>query len=157
MKNRPRPYIPISVRIRVAQRQLLAHEVDIFQHSRAQDERLETMLRRLLALLAEKLGCTPKDLRLDHTLALRLRGYNPRKKDIAARYTPNANDPDYMAYIPNTDHHHKTNRRNGAQFCDTVLIKRERKREKRALGMVKRKTLIPSRPFPKGRPFQSRP
>lgn len=161
MKNRERPYIPLYVKIAVAERQVC--KINHWDHATldlakaAMNWRGHKWLTYLLNDLAMHYHCAIADLRLDHTLALRLRDYNPRKKDIAARYTPNANDPAYLAYLPNEDHHHKTNRRNGAQFSDVTLIKRERKREKRALGMVKRKAKIPSRPFSQGRSFPSRP
>lgn len=69
-------------------------------------------------------------LHLDHDPPLRVRAYNPKIKDIAARYFPNANDPEYLCYLTDTAHRLKTNvRGNGAQYPDRVLITRERRRE----------------------------
>ena len=92
------------------------------------------VLREILPLLAASLGADPgESLHLDHNPALRTRPYNPRVKNVAARYTPNANDPEYLIYRTQHAHHIKTNvRGDGAQHPDRVLIKRERKRERAA-------------------------
>jgi hypothetical protein len=51
----------------------------------------------------------------DHDPALILRPYNPRIKDVAARYTPHAHDPDALIYRARDDHQLKTTgRRPGA-------------------------------------------
>ena len=159
--KRPRPYVPLHVKLDVLARQLA-------QLWRMPQKEFDTTVRvgknqsdaiaKMLKMLAEFYRCEVKDLRLDHTLALRLRDYNHRRKDIAARYTPNANDPAWLAYLPRVEHDHKTFRRNGAQFSDTVLIKRDRRRENRELGLVRPKKRWLSRPFPKkGRGFEKRP
>ena len=81
---------------------------------------------------------------LDHSLPLRIRAYNQKIKDVAARYTPNANDPEYLVYRTAADHRFKTNMRGeGAQHPDRVLIKRERRRER----PKKAKRKWQSRPF----------
>ena len=160
MKNRPRPYIPLPNRCNAAGQQLMVLGVNVFAwYMRDEGESLGALLHRRLAALAGKLGAASvADLHLDHNPPLRARPYNPRIKDIAARYTPNANDPAYLIYRTATDHRMKTNvRGDGAQFPDRVLIKRERRRErghvtKRTINKLsKTKRAIPQRrdPWPK--------
>lgn len=58
---------------------------------------------------------------LDHDPALILRAYNPRIKDVAARYTPHAHDPDYLIYRAKDDHQRKTTgRKPGAERTITT-------------------------------------
>lgn len=154
--KRERPHIPVEVKCRVALRQLFGN-ADLIPFIRP-------MGRALIAMrtdLALKLGCQVGDLRLDHNPALRLRPYNPRIKNVARRYTPNANDPNAMLYRSAHDHHIKTNvRGDGAKRSDTSEIKRERRREK---PKRKSKRRWGSRPiqarknaWPKGRKIRSR-
>lgn len=162
MKNRPRPHIPLSIRIEVIARQLLqagrwsADQCMLMCLWPAKDAE---KLKLALALL---FGTEP--VALDHNPPLRARPYNPRIKNVAARYTPNANDPDHLIYRTVADHKLKTNvRGDGAQFPDRVLIKRERKRERGHDPKSNFRVKIQGRPFqnrpfpPKGsRPFPSR-
>lgn len=99
----------------------------------------------------------------DHNPALILRSYNPRIKKIADRYTPHANDPDYLIHRTVHGHHIKTNvRGDGAQRSDTSARMHQRrmdenrgKRKRRPkIKIVSRgfqkpvdKQKIPSRPF----------
>lgn len=123
MDKRPRPYIPLRVRLQVARRQLEAVGIT---HDRSE------ALAHALRLLFGNDPC-----HLDHNPPLRARPYNPRIKDVAARYTPNANDPEYLIYRTKHEHHIKTNvRGDGAQHPDRVLIKRERRREKDRKSVV---------------------
>lgn len=130
----------------------------------------------VLAHLGEKIGCLGSDLRCDHDPALRTRKYNCRAKDVAARYTPHAHDPRCLVFRPQGvefegSHHTKTYiRGEHGQYSDTVLIKRERRRERAAASekaakprRQKRKAKIASRPFskqkrswPKGRKLRSK-
>jgi hypothetical protein len=58
---------------------------------------------------------------LDHDPALVLRAYNPRIKDVASRYQPHANDPDFLYYLAKPDHQRKTTgRAPGAERTITV-------------------------------------
>ena len=163
MKNRPRPYIPLHIKVAVIERQMV--EIGHWTSKNLKNPPDLPLAERLRLSQIEVFGVAvphtedepplhvPK-LHLDHDPPLRTRKFNQRTE----KFTPDANDPRYLVWRTAEDHHRKTNiRGNGAQFSDTVLIKRERKREKRSLGMVKRKIKIPSRPFPEGRPFPSRP
>lgn len=149
--KRVRPAIPWSVQHQVAVRQAVAVSgVVIFPsvnvHGRNTQADYREATRQMLAIMfpgGEKTHC-------DHNPPLRTRPYNPRIKDVAARYTPNANDPDHLTHRTRHDHHIKTNiRGDGAQFPDRVLIKRERRREKP-------KKAKPHK-WPKGRKLRSRP
>ena len=158
MKNRPRPRVPEKVQIAVALRQIGRLRVPVTVEQ-FQNETQPAYLERLLRALAIILDCPRSELRLDHDPPLRARAYNPRVKNVAARYTPNANDPAHLLYRPHSaefegSHHIKTNvRGDHGQFPDRILIKRERRREnpKKKRGTFPRgRSKIQSRPFQKG-------
>lgn len=129
MKNRPRPTIPLAVRVQVADRQCRRHGISPLSPTST----AAAIPRRLSDRLAFALHSLFGDERphLDHDPPLRVRAYNPRVKDVAARYTPNANDPNHLIYRTAHEHRIKTNvRGDGAQHPDRVLINRERDRER---------------------------
>lgn len=147
---------------------------------------LGKLLPSLLQAIAAKIGCEVQELRCDHDPALRPRPYNPRIKNVAARYTPNANDPAALVWRPQPaefegSHHVKTNvRGERGQFSDVALIKRERRREREKKAKKRKPTFrqvtkkieqyhlpkpkhwsggkIPARvkPWPKGRKIETR-
>ena len=124
--KRPRPYIPLAVRLDVARRQLCASGMDgakaAAKFSLGGPTPIKTRLDMALRIL---FGDNP--FHLDHNPALILREFNSR----IGRYTPDANDPAHLIYRTRHEHHIKTNvRGDGAQFSDTVLRKRERRRER---------------------------
>jgi len=97
------------------------------------------------------------DYQLDHDPALINRPYNPKIKNVAARYTPNANDPNYLIYRTKEDHDIKTRvHGDGAQYSDLAL-RRKLKRIERNRDPKRRKKKIPARvnPWPKGRKFRN--
>lgn len=161
---RPRPTsIPLAAQVRAAELQLInagrGWQVAIVT------SQFITLGRRLSVLVWLLLGGEPAHL--DHNPPIRVRPYNKRIKDIAARYTPNANDPEYLLWRTETDHKFKTNvHGDGAQFPDRVLINRERARERKDQPKKSKwsPAKIASRPMqsgsswpPKGsRSFQSR-
>ena len=121
-----RPPVPISVRIVVAQRQLLRQ--DIAAPDRQQGERQEVYLDRLLGILAHALDAMFEPLQLDHDPALTNRKFNPRTK----KYKPDANDPRYMVYRTESGHDIKTRvRGDGAQYSDLALRRKFKRIEKR--------------------------
>lgn len=167
MKNRPRPYIPLAVRMQVAERQFNAFaktsdhpNVVLFRDEvdRAHWKRTEPLADQLRALLTMTFGDSPPHL--DHDPPLRTRLYNPRLKDVAARYTPNANDPNHLTYRTEHEHRIKTNvRGEHGQHPDRVLIKRERKRERKYRKPVptfRRRKLRSANRWPEGRKIQNR-
>lgn len=145
MSRLPRPYIPISVRCKVASRQLncgILSEDEGVSASKA--------MAILLARLREHFGC--EELHLDHDPALCNRQLrfklNKRTGKNIAIYTPDANDPRFLVYRPKVDHEIKTRvRGEHGQYSDLTLMKRERRR------LRKEK---PRRAWPTGRKMQSR-
>src|ERR1700683_4802467 len=64
---------------------------------------LATRLKWLLSRIFED-GESVVAHDLHHDPALILRPYDPSIEDVAARYTPNANDPDSLVYLPKDVH-----------------------------------------------------
>ena len=125
--KRPRPYIPLSTRLLVAMRQVHAASLSdrityLFDWRGMSDgQRLKSILTFLFA----------KPPHLDHDPPLRSRAFNAR----TGKYTPGANDPRYLVYREAEDHRVKTFvRGERGQYSDTILIARERKREKKKAG-----------------------
>lgn len=114
-----RPYIPVPVRLQVALRQTWNRHDGVESNSR--------LLKRILAELTRRLG---GPLHLDHDPALE----NRRKvfrKGVHVEYDPPANDPNHLVYRTVGEHYIKTHvRGDGAQYSDTALAKRERRRIK---------------------------
>lgn len=143
--KRPRPYIPVPVRVQVAQRQL--NEL-VLPVPRLTGERDGSYLGRLLNIL--KAAMRAERLQLDHDPALILRTYN----EVANYYYPDANDPDHLIYREHEDHQQKTTgRKIGA--TKTVTTKGSdiwlKSKFNRLEGRTKkkRKQKIQSRPFTK--------
>ena len=136
-----RPNIPLSVRCRVAMRQL--GELWPDEALKAHEGGLGAFLDRLLFKLAELLGCEVADFRLDHDPALATRRRKGEGKKT--RYFPDANDPEFLIYREKHAHHIKTNvRGDGAQYPDRVLIKRAKNKRRK---VRKRKARWASRPL----------
>lgn len=145
-----RPHIPLRIRCIVAGAQLLAHGVNVFaEFSREEGETRAALLERRLARLADILGCTRAELRLDHNPALGLRKRRRTGKTIMVGgepvdvliYSPGANDPAHLLYRSHHAHLIKTNLRgDGAQFSDTALMKRERRRKKKRAKIERKKS-----------------
>ena len=165
--RRPRPHIPLSVRVQVAERQLRSIDnwdprTDIWWAlNRTDGLSLRDKLAVMLAALSEALGDV---LQLDHDPALILRQYKvDRRKPPAAWYTPNANDPAHLIYRPLRDHGEKTfGRKADAEKTVTtkgsdIWLKSKFKRLEQPTK--KRRAKIPQRknPWPKGRKLQGRP
>ena len=179
-----RPHVPLSVRVEVASRQLRRQfgkpgTVKLIQK---EYDTWALQLAHLLFWLAKAFGCEVSDLRLDHfdpPLAARQRTGEGK----ATRYVPDANDPEHLEYRPHgvefdRSHDVKTRiRGDHGQYSDVVLIKRERRRQKREAEQADAKNLKkkrrnwrsgsgpkkpaakrpwPKRPFPKGRGFERR-
>lgn len=146
--KRPRPYIPLAVRVAVARRQLAAVST------------LEIGGKNQGLVLAATLAALGFERpQLDHDPALILRKFNPR----TGLYTPRANDPNFLVYREKDDHLHKTTgRKPGAAktvttkgsdiWLKTKFDRLEGRTKKRA------KAKIPQRknPWPKSRKFRSK-
>lgn len=142
-----RPNIPLAVRVQVAAGQLKASRPMLAMSViYGLDDPTLSDGHRLRVLLGHLFGENP--YQLDHNPALALR--KKRKRGSIMIYSPPANDPAFLIYRDKLAHHIKTNvRGDGAQFSDTVLMKRERRRKKK---IARRK---PYR-WPKGRKIPSR-
>ena len=142
-----RPHIPLEVRCRVVLRQLGEMFVDQAIENRRPRRDAGYMvgvvglpgggfgayLDELLDRLAELLDCDVKSLALDHDPALGARR-KVFRKGVHVGYVPDANDPEHLIYREKHAHHIKTNvRGDGAQYPDRVLIKRNRRLERREL------------------------
>jgi hypothetical protein len=113
-------------------------------------------LREMMADLANLLGCEVSDLRLDHAPALALRK-KKKKGGVIVGYVPDACDPAYLFYRPHGtqfegSHDVKTRiRGDRGQRSDISQIKRARRAEKKANGILKPKRKIKSRGFDKSK------
>lgn len=153
--SRPRPHIPLSVRVQVAERQVRASGSvfwPLYESALKGPEKLGepwSMTRRLRVLLGDLFPDV--DYQLDHDPALILRRYSER----TGKYTPAANNPDFLIYRRKDDHLQKTTgRRPGAERTVTTKgsdIGLKTKFAKLARRDTKPKSKIPSRPFQKGR------
>lgn len=154
-----RPYIPLSVRVEVAERQLReqmeephprGREAGTYWMFYANSMPYLALSKRLDYLLKYLFGDQP--YQLDHDPALSLRRYSAGHD----RYYPDANDPNYLLYRAKDRHLQKTTgRQPGAERTVTskgsdVWLK---KKFDRIEGKTKRrpKQKIPSRGFQKGR------
>jgi hypothetical protein len=130
-----RPYVPIKVRLVVAERQLAqAGIAEAFFTAASADL---TKRERLTVLLWFLFRDEP--YHLDHDPPLNLREHDKWG------YIPDANDPDYLIYRTKQEHRIKTYvHGDGAQLSDAGKRRKE----------IKRKRKRPSRPWPK-RPLRS--
>lgn len=103
-----RPYIPLSVRVQVAERQVsnmgpvfwpLYVSSLISAKLIGQSPGLGVRLKMLLTALEPD-----RKVHLDHDPALILRKWNKRTE----KYSPDANDPDFLIYRTYDDHQQKT-------------------------------------------------
>jgi len=129
-----RPYIPLSIRVVVAERQvaaaypaLLTSNAAAAFGSRHWKQRLDAQL----AILAHYLRCQVADLELHHRPAL----VNRRRKRNG-EYDPSANHPDFLIYLRKDDHDVETRIRGlHGQYSDLALArKRKRAAKKRNRG-----------------------
>lgn len=142
--KRPRPHIPLAVRLQVAQRQLEARGINT-----GVIDRLSDNAARLRVKLSVLFG--DEKPHLDHNPALILRTFNPR----TGKYKPDANDPDFLVYRTVHDHHLKTNvAGDGALRSDTAARMHQRRmdenrglRKRRPKAKIKSRTSWPKRKF----------
>lgn len=172
MSRLKRPYIPLAVRVIVAERQFDAatpfppwngeQNASVFRTFVDRDgwkkrnplsEQLDMLLRLLFG---------EQKVNLDHDPPLGARKKIFRKR-VHVDYDPPANDPTCLVYRLAVDHRTKTNvRGEHGQHPDRVLIKKNRRLEELQSGKAprRRKAKIPnkknfkwpSRPFNRNRP-----
>lgn len=138
-----RPYIPIYVRLRVAER--MCDERLAESPLRIKSYWSETAKEKLAICLAHLFpDYEDKQIQLDHDPALTNRKYNSRTK----KYTPDANDVDFLIYRAKEDHNIKTRvRGDGAQYSDLALRRKNKRIERNKTRPVRK---IASRPFFRG-------
>lgn len=167
MAKRERPaHVPIGVQLAVAERQISLsgfmpqYLLEIFPSSNwsacnwANPKSLSASRKLKIAL---RILFGEQTVNLDHNPALITRAYNPRIKDVAARYTPNANDPDYMAWRPKArdaerSHDIKTFVRGDNGQLSDIGLRNKQRRMDRNRGIIKSKrpkAKIKSRGFKK--------
>jgi hypothetical protein len=153
--TRPRPkrkYIPIQVRVEVAERQFYAKASAVkLSHYHVHIQPKGTGGYRLQWLLNELLP--PFNRRLDHRPPLQDRPINRKGDD----YIPHQLDPDALEYINPSEHDLRTfGKREGQVKAHTTIGSDAWRRAKfnRLEGRTKKK---PKRSWPKGRKIASRP
>lgn len=134
MSRLPRPYIPLSVRLEVAARQLC--EKVGYRAGRIITELRGFSLRHQLdEILREVFGEQPVHLDHDPALENRTKVY---AKGVHVDYAPAANDPNFLLYRIVPEHRIKTYvRGDGAQHSDAGLA---RKLKRMAKNREKRKS-----------------
>jgi hypothetical protein len=135
MSRLPRPFIPFSVRVQVATRQIIERfgRRPLFVD--------KTPLKQKLAIMLDVLFEGKSELH--HRPALLNRPWNTRKKD----YDPPANDPGFLVYLADDTHDIETRVRGlHGQHSDLGLA-RKNKRIAKNRDPKKRKYNWPSRPF----------
>ena len=116
-----RPYISYAVRETVVLRQLAAASVIPNRYIKY----FGSAKARVTAYLGELFGGEPAQL--DHDPALQNRPFDNKTQ----KYTPDANDPEYLIYRTKQAHKIKTLvRGDGAQLSDAAIA-RKRKRQRR--------------------------
>ena len=126
-----RPYVPLDVRVQVAERQLKFH-VWRSHPQGSNAAKLSVLLRDLF---------NGQPCQLDHDPALENRPFNARTK----KYTPDANDPEFLIYRTKEGHRIKTLvRGDGAQLSDAAIARKRKRKERKAR---RPKTRWPSRPL----------
>lgn len=150
--KRPRPYIPLFIRVIVARRQCVENCGEESTASLDETFRNHRTPKQQQIYNYLWLAGFDDDFELDHYPALILRKFNPR----TGRYTPEANDPNHLIYRTGAAHLQKTTGRKpgaakttDARDSDIWLKKKFARLEGRTKRRPKRK--IPSRPFRSGK------
>jgi len=134
MLHPKRPYIPISVKVAVAIRQL-RERGEVVQAAILQSPANGSLAARL-KLALQYLGFEKPHL--DHNPALARRYRNRR----TGRYMPDANDPEFLQWIDAADHLVKTAGRGGEKMRiggDTREAAKTKRLEDRREGVVRKK------------------
>lgn len=143
----PRPYIPLEVRLMVAERQVREHQLDPhLSPSLPKQARLEALLRILSTYHDEG------KLELHHRPAL-LNREQVKIAGVVIGYLPDANDHRYLVYLPEDEHDIETRvRGQGAQLSDLAQARKNKRIARRLSGTKKRgpKLRSASRWPPKG-------
>lgn len=133
-----RPYIPLRVRVQVAERQLRERCGYTVTNHKRDGKWLKVLLRELF-------GDQPVELHHRPALCNRVQCLSSIAGGV--RYEPDANDPDYLVYLPADEHDIETRVRGQHGQHSDLALARKRKRKERKAKRPKRKW--PSRPFAK--------
>lgn len=148
MSRLPRPYIPLSVRVQVAERQC-RESGWIFPALEKQGK--SKWLREMLGVLFGE-----QKAELHHRPAL----VNRRKVmrgDKIADYEPPANDPEHLVYLVESDHDVETRVRGQHGAHSDLGLNRKNKRIAKNRDPNRRKAKIPQRRDPWGKGRKMRP
>ena len=122
----PRPYIPVSVRVRVIERQLLQVGIAPLSATHGAAAKPRRLADRLAFNIRERFG--DKKVELHHRPAL----VNRRRKRNG-EYDPPANDPDFLVYLPKDEHDIETRvRGQHGQHSDLALMRKRKRKERKA-------------------------
>lgn len=148
--KRPRPYIPIKIRLKVALRQLKKAGLNPTDFEIRMRRSYGNISKRGLLTLALQELLQGAAAQLDHDPALILRPFN----EETGKYDPDANDPEFLIWREQADHLEKTTgRRPGARR--TITTKGSDIGLKTKFAKLERKPRltpkIPSRGFQKRR------
>jgi hypothetical protein len=136
----PRPYVPLRVRVAVAERQFF--EIHKRQPSMAfMKTRILSQRVKLEWLLVTMFGS--KLIELHHRPALLNRSY------VNGKYHPDANDPAFLVYLPADDHAVETRVR--GQHGDYSDLAKRRKAKRIAQKTKRPRSRLRSRGFDKTR------
>ena len=156
MSRLPRPFIPLSIKVQVAERQFDAatsfgdgngsRNASVFRAFVDREHwKNRVPLREQLVMLLQLMFGDAK-VELHHRPSLVNRLWNARKKD----YDPPANSPEHLVYLPEDDHDVETRIRGlHGQHSDLGLA-RKMKRIAKNRDPNRHKAKIRSRGFPKG-------
>jgi len=124
-----RPYIPWSVRRQVIERQIIKAELWTALRPHWRDERATRWMIEALF--------PSQKVELNHDPALCNRVKFVDLTGAVVSYTPDANDPDYLAYMPVADHDIRTRVRGPhGQHSDLGLARKRKRAERKKAAYV---------------------
>lgn len=132
MARLPRPYIPLSVRVVVAERQCRKADITPLSETHTSAALPRRLSDRLSYNLRQLFG--ENKIELHHRPAL----VNRRRKRNGD-YDPPANDPDFLVYLPEDVHDIETRIRGLRGQHSDLALARKRKRLERKATRPKRK------------------
>jgi hypothetical protein len=139
--------VPLRIRVQIAERQCRAIGLPYLNRPRNLAAALKTLLRHL----AGDLSTSPK-MELHHRPAL------CNRLQVMGKYHPDANDPNFLIYLPADQHIIETRVRGLAGQYSDLALRRKQKRINKKRGQARRdrvkkwpRTKLRGRPFDKTR------
>jgi hypothetical protein len=127
-----RPYIPLSIREQVIDRQLREADVQEPRFTKYHGSAATRIAGKIAALFGEN------KVELHHRPAL-----VNRTRKRSGKYLPDANDENFLVYLPEDEHDIETRvRGQHGQHSDLALVRKRKRKERKA---KRRKTKWPSR------------